>query len=168
MSTIKSIPPHHQTFIKKVSEGITIAKAYQECIKKKSTNKSAMEAGSRLAKKYRKEIEHSRMLIQKGIEDAHRTSAAQEAMKSIMQKTDRMVLLTQIAKGDIEIPTKEIRFDAEQKKFVTIPIVQLPSHQARIKAIEELNKMDGSYAPQRIKADINAVGMDAVQEKYEG
>lgn len=73
-----------------------------------------------------------------------------DALKSkIMTSLERQAYLTQIIKGEVEIPYKEIKWDSEQKKFVTISFVELAPHNARISAIAELNKMDGSYSPDK-------------------
>lgn len=78
-----------------------------------------------------------------------------EALESkIMTAMERKLLLTQIAKGEVEIPTKEAKWDSEQRKFVMIPVMNLADHGSRIRAIAELNKMDGEYQPTKIDATI--------------
>ncbi len=91
-----------------------------------------------------------------------------EALESkIMSAVERKIYLTKIATGEIEIPYKEGKWDSEQRKFVMLPYVELSGHQARIAAIAELNKMDGSYAPAKVNMNINKIGLDAVNETYE-
>ena len=80
-----------------------------------------------------------------------------EALESkIMTAIERKQYLTKIISGEVEIPYTEIKWDANQKKFVTIKFVELAPHTARISAIAELNKMDGDYAP--IKQDLKITG----------
>jgi hypothetical protein len=67
--------------------------------------------------------------------------------RDILTANERKELLTRIARGEVEIPTKEAKFDHEQKKFVMISFIELPNHNSRISAIAELNKMDGEYMP---------------------
>ncbi len=85
----------------------------------------------------------------------HEVAKEVKALKTkILTAIERKELLTQIAKGDIEIPTKEAKWDSVQGKFVMIPAAELPDHAARIRAIAELNKMDGSYQPTKIDATV--------------
>lgn len=67
--------------------------------------------------------------------------------RDIIAALDRKEYLTKIVRGEILIQKTEVRWDSKQKKFVTIPINELPSHSTRISAISELNRMDGDYAP---------------------
>lgn len=62
---------------------------------------------------------------------------------AILSAYDRMVELTKIAKGDIKLPTMQVRWDPIQNKFVTINFTAQPSPAARVSAIAELNRMDG-------------------------
>ena len=79
-----------------------------------------------------------------------------EARKSkIMTAIERQEYLTKIISGEVEIPYKEIKWDSEQKKFVTISFVELAPHTARISAIAELNKMDGSYSADKHEHSIH-------------
>lgn len=78
-----------------------------------------------------------------------------EALESkIMTSIERKILLTEIARGEVKIPTKEVRWDSKQEKFVTIPYEELPDHGVRVRAMAELSKMCGDYEPQKIDATI--------------
>lgn len=70
--------------------------------------------------------------------------------RRIMTVEERKEYLTKIINGEIDIPYTDVKWDQKQKKFVTIKFSELSSHPARISAIAELNKMDGSYAPTKI------------------
>jgi len=74
-----------------------------------------------------------------------------EVLKSkILTSIERQELLTKIAIGEIEIPTERPQWDKQQEKFVMIPVLELADHSTRIRAVAELNKMDGSYVPVKI------------------
>jgi hypothetical protein len=62
---------------------------------------------------------------------------------AILTAHERMAELTKIAKGEIKLPSMQVRWDPSQNKFVTIPFNALPSAAARVSAIAELNRMDG-------------------------
>jgi hypothetical protein len=65
----------------------------------------------------------------------------------IADKIERQKVLTQIMRGDTKIRADKFFYDSKDGKVVTQEVEELPDHQARIKAIAELNKMDGSYSP---------------------
>lgn len=83
----------------------------------------------------------------------------------IMTALERQIYLTQIAncKSDIKklgnFFYQIIEFEDGRKEFIT--------QADKLKAIQELNKMCGDYAPQRIDATVNKIGKDAIEEKYE-
>jgi hypothetical protein len=103
-----------------------------------------------LAKKYAKEIQQERERLRKVVEVAQDAKVSEIAQKDIMSKADRMEFLTKTAKGEIKV----------KKPFVVSgKIMEYPSepdHSDRLKAIAELNKMEGDYAP--TKTDITSKG----------
>lgn len=110
-----------------------------------------------------KEAQQQHIVKQQGIKEAVAIVEVEQAIearkKEILTAQERKELLTEIALGKIEIPTSELRYDSNEKKFVMQPVVKLPDHSTRIKAISELNKMDGDYAPTKI-ASTNTKGND--------
>ena len=70
--------------------------------------------------------------------------------KAIIDKQERMEILTRIARGEIEV-TKHIVCDKYVQEFDVLPALN-----DRKNAIAELNKMDGSYTP--IQTDIMSGG----------
>jgi len=69
-------------------------------------------------------------------------SAEIEAVKKdIMQKEERQLILTQIARG--QIPLKKAMVVDKVIEYIDV----VPDYGDRKNAIAELNKMDGSYAP---------------------
>lgn len=72
------------------------------------------------------------------------------AENAIMSKEERMELLTKIARGEIEF-LKEV-----PSKFGPQEITARPDFNERRAAMQELNKMEGDYAP--LKKDITTNG----------
>lgn len=85
--------------------------------------------------------------------------ALQEQEKAIISAQERKVFLSNIVRGDIVIPTKEPRWDPDKKAYVIVSIDQVPGHSTRISAIQELNRMDGEHAPNKV-ARTTAKGKD--------
>ncbi len=73
------------------------------------------------------------------------TQAINQRADKILSSIDRQVLLTKIALGELEVTSKEPRYDPMQRKFVMVPMVQPPSISDRLRAMAELNKMSGDY-----------------------
>ena len=144
-----SISPKHTKFIELVANGISQDKAYIEAIAQKKVNgNTARSKGSILAKKYAKEIIEHRQLVRDAINNATSTAITEMAEKNILSTAERMEMLSKIAKGEVKI----------KKPFVIAgKIMEYPSepdHNDRTKAIAELNKMDGSYAPAKTETTI--------------
>lgn len=78
------------------------------------------------------------------------TQAINQRADKILSSIDRQVLLTKIALGELEVTSKEPRYDPMQRKFVMVPVVQPPSIGDRLRAMAELNKMNGDYKAQQI------------------
>jgi hypothetical protein len=146
-----SISPKHTKFIELVANGISQDKAYIEAIAQKKVNgNTARSKGSILAKRYAKEIQEHKQLVKQAINNATSTAITELAEKNILSTAERMEMLSKIAKGEVKI----------KKPFVIAgKIMEYPSepdHNDRTKAIAELNKMDGSYAP--AKSEVKVVG----------
>lgn len=137
----KPISKNHRKFIDLVAGGEAIGKAYQLITKNKPTIKTANENGSKLAKRYAIEIASERDKLSKAISQAHESEAAKTALKSVLSKAERLEWLTKLVNGEIKakvpfvIGGKIMEYPSE------------PSHSDRIKALAELNKMGGDYAP---------------------
>ena len=144
-----SISPKHTKFIELVANGISQDKAYIEAIAQKKVNgNTARSKGSILAKRYAKEIQEHKQLVKQAINNATSTAITELAEKNILSTAERMEMLSKIAKGEVKI----------KKPFVIAgKIMEYPSepdHADRTKAIAELNKMDGSYAPAKTETTI--------------
>jgi hypothetical protein len=141
--------PKHTKFIELVANGISQDKAYIEAIAQKKVNgNTARSKGSILAKRYAKQIQEHKELVKQAINNATSTAITELAEKNILSTAERMEMLSKIAKGEVKI----------KKPFVIAgKIMEYPSepdHNDRTKAIAELNKMDGSYAPAETKTTI--------------
>lgn len=88
--------------------------------------------------------------LKKELAEVDKAAAIDARKKAILTADERKELLSKIAKGEIEIPKSEIKWNYELKQFEAIGLVELASHSARISAIAELNKMDGDYAPTKV------------------
>jgi hypothetical protein len=144
-----NIPAKHIEFIKQVAAGQPQAQAYRATVGNQgATIASVKSKASKLAKKYAKEIETEKNKAAAIVEAATIEAIAETAKNGIKSLAERMELLSQIMDGKIKI----------KKPFVIAgKIMEYPSepdHNDRIKAIAELNKMDGSYAPTKQQTEL--------------
>ena len=145
----KPISKNHKRFIELVAGGEAIGKAYQLTTKNKPTIKTANENGSKLSTRFKNEIASEREKLQKAISHAHEDEALKSALKSVLSKAERLEWLTKLVNGEIKakvpfvIGGKIMEYPSE------------PSHNDRIKALAELNKMDGSYAATKQDVEIS-------------
>lgn len=127
-----SLSPKHKDFIKKVADGLTQSDAYRLSIGKDGVSKSVCEVkGSQLAKKYAKEIDLERKRVSDIVNHASDSKVVENAFKDVLSKAERMKFLSNL------VTTKSDKIFTGDK----------------IKAIAELNKMDGSYAPTQVKSE---------------
>lgn len=148
------LPAKHIEFIRLVANGESQTKAYKvTCGNPGITTKVAKVKGSQLAKRYADEIEKAKNRNGEIIQKAHEKHQEKVASMRFMSVAERMELLSKLAEGTLKIKVpfykdgKVLEYNAE------------PSASERIKAIAELNKMNGAYAPTEIKGtlDIRAV-----------
>lgn len=88
-------------------------------------------------------------------------AAIEARKKAIMTADERKEYLTKLVNGEI----KAKRPFVIGGKIMEYP--EEPTHSDRIKAIAELNKMDGDYAPVKSTVTLTKVGKDAIEEIYE-
>lgn len=101
-------------------------------------------------------------LIKKELLSTDTAAAIDARKKAIMTADERKELLSKIAKGEMT----ELIPDLDPAK----PAVEVPLQidaMVRIKAIAELNKMDGDYAPVKSNVVISKVGKEVEEEVYE-
>lgn len=126
----KGISKEHRKFIQLVADGVSQSEAYKCTIGgKECTNKTAANVGSKLAIQYEENIaelvKEDSMVISKAKEKA----ALKTQELRIMSKAERMAFLTKVVEVD------------KDNVYMT----------DKIRSIAELNKMDGSYAPEKVE-----------------
>lgn len=88
-------------------------------------------------------------------------AAIEARKKAIMTADERKEYLTKLVNGEIKA----------KRPFVIggkiMEYQEEPTHSDRIKAIAELNKMDGDYAPVKSNVVISKVGKEVEEEVYE-
>lgn len=114
--------------------------------KKWGTSKSAFDRMLKIAKEQHAIRQEE---IKKELEEVDRLAAIEARKKAILSADERKELLTKIAKGEIEIPDDDVKWNPNIKIYETHVIIRLANHVSRINAIAELNKMDGEYAPRK-------------------
>jgi hypothetical protein len=81
----------------------------------------------------------------------------------VADANERMSILTQIARGDTRVRRDKFFYDSKEGLVVSQEVEELPDCNERVKAIAELNKMCGDYAP--IKNDHTSKG-EAIKQVY--
>lgn len=150
------LPAKHSEFIRLVANGESQVTAYKvTCGNKSVTSNVAKVKGSQLAKKYADLIAQERERIKKVVEAATDSKVAEIAQKRIMSAAERMDYLTAIIEGRVKV----------KRPFVIAgKIMEYPAEpdiNERIKALAELNKMNGDYQPHQI--DIKSGGEKVIQ-----
>jgi len=140
----KPLNKNHLDFIRLVANGSTQSDAYKATIgNKATTDVTCRTKGSKLAAKYRKNID---TLIQNNsaiVDKANEKAILKTEEMNILSNAGRMEILSKMARGEIKL-TKYIVCDGEiQERDI------VPDYSDRRAAIAELNKMDGSYAPEK-------------------
>lgn len=139
----------HTEFIRLVADGVGQSEAYRvTCGNLSVTSNVAKVKGSQLAKKYANEINQERERLKKVVEAAQYGKVSDIAEKRIMDSVERMEWLSKLADGSIKA-VRPIVVGGELVEYS-----EEPSHSDRIKAIAELNKMDGSYAPTKTESTV--------------
>ena len=135
----------HTEFIRLVANGTNQSEAYVLTNPNKHLTKGTIKVeSSKLAKKYADLIAEQRDNLKKVVEEAQNSKVAEIAQKRIMSSAERMEWLTKLVDGTI----KAKRPFVVGGKIMEYP--EEPSHSDRVKALAELNKMDGSYAPTQV------------------
>jgi hypothetical protein len=135
----------HTEFIRLVANGTNQSEAYRATVGNPKATISACKAkASQLAKKYADLIAQEREKLKAIVEEAQKEKVAEIAQKRIMSSAERMEWLTKLVDGTI----KAKRPFVVGGKIMEYP--EEPSHSDRVKALAELNKMDGSYAPTQV------------------
>jgi len=153
----------HKEFCKLVAEGLKAAPAYQKAYKKKDSIVCRVAACNLLKKpEIKAEIERVQKLAAKIAEKAEQKAMeaiAEKVGAEIADKAERMAHLTRIMRGQERVRSDKFFFDSKTGAVVVQEVYELPDAQAQIKAISELNKMDGSYEPAKVDVTSNGKSM---------
>lgn len=157
--------PAHIKFIQLVAGGETFERAYATTCNKKTTSANARAMGSRLAKRYKKDIQSEREKLQNAISYAHENESVKTAFKAVLSKAERINELSSAANDLLQKVQgkKQFTFFSGGKmmqshngeKFMLPVDTQLKILEGAKNLIAELNKMDGSYAATKNEIDIN-------------
>lgn len=148
----------HKEFVRLVGAGKTFESAYQLAINGQSTKKSCRENGSRLAKRYAKEIAQERERRARVVERAKDSDVVKKALKSVLTQAEVDAKLSAIINGD---RIKVQMMNASGKIYsgkITPTIADIT------KAIDLYNKRFGSNAPIKSTISIEKAGVEALEE----
>lgn len=155
----------HTQFIALVAGGETFERAYATTCNKKATSANARSSGSKLAKRYKENIQSEREKLQKVITQATESNIVKEALKTVLGKAERVTLLSEAANDLIAKVKGEKRFtffsggkimQSHNGETFMLPVdTQIKILEAARGLIAELNKLDGSYASIKTEIDIN-------------
>ena len=142
----KGLTAKHRRFVQLVAQGETIVKAYLLTTgNKKQTNATARVNGSKLAKKYAKEIETARENINNAISQAKESEVVEQALKSILSQAEVDAKLCTIISGEFEIEEYAYSDGARYKT------TRSPNANEVVKAIDVYNKRFGANAAQKVE-----------------
>jgi hypothetical protein len=142
----------HIEFIKHICAGKSQSEAYMLTNANKSiTYSTAKVQGSKLAKKYATEITAEKERLRKLSSESADSVILSIATSEIMGKSERMKILTAIARGEKKVPQVIVVNGS-------LDVVESTPNYSDIRAaISELNKMDGSYAPSKVDHAVNGI-----------
>lgn len=146
-----NLKPNKQIVVDEILSELDFGISYNECL---ALNRTKWQLADRTFVRYwneaRTRFSNLSERTQIALEEIYIEGKKQALKKSILDKHERMEILTQIARGEIPL----------NKHIVCDGIIQevevVPAWMDRKAAIAELNKMDGEYAP--IKKDITSGG----------
>lgn len=143
---IKRLNEKQIKFCKNIAMGLGISQAYQDAFIGAGKGTSAVNA-NRLLKKpeIKSKIKEFQETNKRIVNKANQKAADKVSEGEIASIQERMVILTKIARGEIPL-TKPMVCDGV---IEMVPVI--PDWMDRNKAIAELNKMDGSYAPTKVE-----------------
>jgi hypothetical protein len=100
--------------------------------------------------------------IKRELAELDKEAAIEARKRAIMTSEERKEFLSKVIKAEIKTIRKKMWLDIETGKWKALPIEEDPSIFDRIRAMSELNKMDGEYAPIKV-ANTNKDGLDVIQ-----
>lgn len=153
-----NIPVKHSEFIRHILNGESQTNAYNLTYPNKNLTKGTLKVeASKLCKKYADLIAQERKKLADIVEQANQAKVAEIAEMDILSKSERLKLLSDMARGKIKI---------KQPFVVNGKIMEYPAELSateRRGAIAEINKMVGDYAPAKRDIDITSGGNEIAQ-----
>jgi len=92
----------------------------------------------------REEVEDVRQKAKLAADEAYIRAVSRSAVNMVMSRQERLEYLTQVIRGEIKITR------AYTVAGIVVETPEEPSHGDRLKALAEINKMEGDYAPTKI------------------
>lgn len=160
----------HEIFAREMAKHGNAVKAYKSAYCKVKSDKTALTNASRLLKNatIKEAIAEESKKIATLATQAAAEELKEEIKASVLSAARKRAILRQIAEGELQIPAKKPVWDREQKKYVFVPILELPDHAARMKAIEIDNKMVGDNAPEKhlnYNTDVSGLSDDELEQE---
>ncbi len=147
-------------FCKLYVSGLTMEEAYSQVYGAKDGNNARASASRMLkGKEVKEEIKRLQAINAKIVDkatDKATDKVAEKYANEIADKAERMAHLTKIMRGQVKVRVNKLFYDSKLGAVITQEVEELPDAMAQIKAISELNKMDGSY--EVTKVDITSGG----------
>ena len=104
---------------------------------------------------------------QKAQEEQIHSNTVDGLKSAYMGKQERLEYLDKIIKGEIEITQKKPFFNIIEKKMQFISVSNTADFTERLKAVAEMNKMQGDYTPTKIEnSGALKIGKDLADELY--
>lgn len=136
--------PSRQTIIdeiiKGIEQGLSRGKLLSKIVKKWQMSDRTFDRHLKIANQQHAELQQK---AKAAADLAYIQSSEEAAKKAVMSKAERLAVLTQIARCEVSVKAG----DAANPVEVIVPVDTLE----RIKAIAEINKMEGDYAETSIK-----------------
>ena len=151
----------HTEFIRLVSEGVTFEKAFVTTCNKNATSSYARSYGSRLAKKYAKQIELERNRIQAIITSTKDDETLKNALNGILSQAEVDKKLCDIINGDFVVN------DVAIFQGSPIPFMRQPNASEVKGAIDSYYKRFGLNAPTQIKSENSTTVNWSEQKTYD-
>lgn len=142
-------PKDHIEFIRLVSGGMEYATAYATIRNLKAINANCKSQGSRLAKKYAKEIAKAKEKAAKMVDQAHGEEIVKNALKAVLTQAEVDAKLCDIIRGEAEY--EDIYVSSYNGSVYNNVVIRKPNHQEVLKAIDIYHKRFGSYAAEKIE-----------------
>ena len=152
----------HIEFIKLVSEGQEYATAYATVCNQDASSSNCKSQGSRLAKRYAKEIQEAREKTIKAIEAAHESKDVQNALNQVLTQAQVDAELCKIITGEAMVE----KIVVVDKKIQVIKSAK-PDHSDKLRAIDLYNKRFGSNGAVKVDLQGKMEGIAFVTKRRE-